>query len=436
MLNEDIRPTSIVGIKRLAKTIKVESGISHHHALDEAARKAGFENFRHAGNRLPTYGGQVGTPSGHRLYITGFWRDRKGSARGRETTWVDLSASWADLVTRPQMQTQRSLVRLVPEAEDHLSYQFVFASPSEARRAACAAIRTFQFMDATKLRPTAAHSRVYPGGSSNNAIPGRDHYGSWYDPVSKGYVFADEPYERAAVAQSVERAAWADKYDYEVVRSNWPGMYNPGGPGGSRLYLIGSRKKGPSVNDLVAALNRLPPPMVEKDWVGNSAEGMERYKSPAELRKASAPAPLAIVASQPRRPSSARVPQEPRPGRMPVEVHEVIGRKLKSVMADTFCRDGVYKRLNSVRCEMDDWIQREYDTTALPIERFSEVYYGSGPKSTFARSLAPDQVSQHVRTLEAVKMEIARHYTKSQTKSMLGKIDSAIKSLQTWTAKR
>lgn len=223
MSNEDIRPTSIVGIKRLANFLKAERGIPHHQALNEAARRAGFENFRHAGNKLPAHGRPSETPPSHRLYITAFWKDRDSGARGREATWVDLSAPWADLVTKAQMQAQRSLVRLVPEADDHLAYQYMFSSQSEARRSACAAVRTFQFMDATKLRPTRAHSRVFPRGNYENAIPGKDHYGVWYDPVSKGYVFADEPYEPRAMQYAAARAAWASEHDYEIAKPDWPG---------------------------------------------------------------------------------------------------------------------------------------------------------------------------------------------------------------------
>jgi len=436
MLNEDIRPTSIVGIKRLAKTLKGARNIPHNQALNEAARIAGFESFRHAGNKLTGPKGQVATPSLHRLYITGFWRERETGARGRETIWVDLSSAWLNLVTRRQMKARGPLVQLVPQAEDHLSYHYVFTSQDEARREVCAAVRTFQFMDATKLRPSTAHARMYPGGNSNNAIPGRDHYSYWYDPVSKGYVFADEPYERAAMAAAVGRAAWAVKYDYEIIRSNWQGMHNPNGPSGSRLYLITSRKNEALAARLVAALDRLPPPVLEENWVGNSAEGMARYKSPAELREEGSSVSVAIAAPKPRRSSSARVLQEVRPGRMPIEMHEEIGRKLKSVMADTSNRDGVYKRLGIVRCEMDDWIQREYDATDLPMDRFSEVYYGSMPQKSYARSLASDQAAQHIQALEFVKIEVARHYDKSQIKSMVGKIDSAIKSLKAWVVKR
>lgn len=45
-------PSTLEGIKRLAKRIKKEKCIQHSDALNEAAKVAGYENFRHAQNKL------------------------------------------------------------------------------------------------------------------------------------------------------------------------------------------------------------------------------------------------------------------------------------------------------------------------------------------------------------------------------------------------
>ena len=45
-------PTSIDGIKRLAKRIKRETQASHTDSLDVAAQKAGFQNYAHARRAL------------------------------------------------------------------------------------------------------------------------------------------------------------------------------------------------------------------------------------------------------------------------------------------------------------------------------------------------------------------------------------------------
>lgn len=48
MLNKIVRPTTIVGIKRLAKQIKKTKNIKLHKALDLASQAAGFDNYKHA----------------------------------------------------------------------------------------------------------------------------------------------------------------------------------------------------------------------------------------------------------------------------------------------------------------------------------------------------------------------------------------------------
>ena len=65
MPSENIRPSTLDGIKRLAKSIKTERAIQHAVALDESARFAGFENFRHARNKL-----QFDQPKTHKLRNT------------------------------------------------------------------------------------------------------------------------------------------------------------------------------------------------------------------------------------------------------------------------------------------------------------------------------------------------------------------------------
>ena len=47
-----VHPTTLPGIKRAAKAIKRERGISHAEALDAAAKAAGYQNFRHARNSM------------------------------------------------------------------------------------------------------------------------------------------------------------------------------------------------------------------------------------------------------------------------------------------------------------------------------------------------------------------------------------------------
>lgn len=51
-MSEDIIPTTLIGIKRLAKKASRRDAVSHTVALDHVAQAAGFSNFKHASKVL------------------------------------------------------------------------------------------------------------------------------------------------------------------------------------------------------------------------------------------------------------------------------------------------------------------------------------------------------------------------------------------------
>jgi len=438
MSSEAIRPSSLDGIKRLAKSLKVERGIQHVRALDDAARSAGFQNFRHASNVLRGGAEPERLRPGHRVFITVYWKNREAGGDGRETLTIRLSVPWGDLITPAQLENHRALVHFRAEGPDHLARKYLVQSQSQARRAACAAARALQFMDATKLRPSKSHSRAYPDGRSSNAVPGQDHYSIWYDRDSKRYLFADEPYELAADSKAAERTVWAQRHGFVIAKPAWPGMYNP--DGGSRLYLIADAEKGIPLESVAAALDNLPEPIVEETWNGESAPTVPIFVSPGTIPKAEA---AREKPQERRKPSSQRnsvgyvqtfVGPRRRPkGRMPIEAHAEVGRLLKSVLVDTFHRKGVYNRVDAIRSELDEWTQREYNHAELPNAQFFELYYqGSG--STFSRSLPAAERDRHVGSLTQVKKLLVGHYPDSPPlRSLLKKVEAAINSLQSWT---
>lgn len=438
MSSESIRPSSLDGIKRLAKSLKVERGVQHVRALDDAARSAGYQSFRHASNMLRAGAKSERPPRGHRLFITVYWKDRKAGGDGRETLTIWLTVPWGDLISPPQFRNHRALMRFRPEGSDHLARQDLVESQSQARRAACAGARALHFMDATRLRPSKSHSRAFPGGSSSNAVPGRDHYSIWYDRDTKRYLFADEPYEPAADGMAAERAAWAQRHGFVIVKPSWPGMYNP--DGGSQLYLIADAEKGIPLAPIVAALERLPAPIVENSWDGESAPTVPIFVSPgAPTRPPAKTASPASHRPSPKRNSVEYIqtfvgPQRRPKGRMPIEAHGQVGRLLTAVLADTYHRKGVHNRVDAVRSELDEWTQREYDHSELPNEQFFGLYYHE-TRSSFSRSLSADERESHVAKLANVKRILVSHYPDCPPlRAIASKVDMAIKSLQTWAS--
>lgn len=280
-------------------------------------------------------------------------------------------------------------------------------------------------MDATKLRPIKIGSRIYPEGRIRNAIPGHDHSSGWYDPVSKGYVFVDEPYEPAAISKAGARAAWATQHSFDIAKPSWPGMYLPDGPSGSQLYLVANIKKGPPLGPLVAALSKLPPPQLPSNWLGKTTPGWAPFMSPAAL---------AAPASAQRAPKApvARAPRAQRPDRMPIELHEDIGRKLRAINADAYRRDGVRNRMITLCGTLDTWIQSEYTPEQLPFDRFTQVYYGDAPKTTFEKTLPLARLEAHMATLGNIKATLEQHYTPTRLRQLNSRIDQMVKSLAAW----
>lgn len=435
MSSEVIRPSTLDGIKRLAKSLKTERGIQHVRALDDAAQKAGFQNFRHASNMLRTAPKPERPP--HRIFLTAYWKDREGGASGRETLTIWLFAPWSDLITPLQFQNHRALGNFRAEGPDHLAREHLLRTQSEARRTVCAAARALHFMDATKLRPSKSHSRAFPGGRSSNAIPGRDHYSIWYDRETKRYLFVDEPYEKAVESKVQEREAWAKQHGFAIVKPEWTGMYAP--DVGSRLYLVADETKGIPLQPVASALDKLPAPIVENAWDGESAPMMPFFASPGTIAKA------ATVRDKPQTPRKSNGqrnsvgyvqtfvgPQRRPKGRMSIGTHAEVGQLLKSVLAATYHRKGVYNRVNAIRSELDEWTQREYNHAELPNEQFFDLYYHESG-STFSRSLTEAERKGHAESLAKVRKLLGEHYPDCPPlRTLLKKVDAALKSLQSW----
>ncbi len=276
MSNAPIRPTTLEGVKRYAKTLKAAGDLPHAKALDAAAVAAGYQNFVHARRALddpePT------ARPAHRVYISVPWRDQKGTASGQEILAITLTASLSALVKPHHLKAARHLGVFRIAAADHLTCEAVGNGQSNARRMACAAARTLTFIEATGLRPSAGGRRAYPGGRYGNAMPGHDHSSEWFDPATKAYVFVDEPYDRAVEDIAPDRQAWADKHGWRIKRPMWKGMYNP--DGGCELYLACDPAKGFDLGAATAALNALPPAFVEAAWDGQTAAMTPPFVSP------------------------------------------------------------------------------------------------------------------------------------------------------------
>ncbi|TDP40744.1 hypothetical protein DEU29_101294 [Idiomarina aquatica] len=220
MLNETIRPSTIGGIKRLAKQIKKAKSVPHHEALDIAARNAFFENFAHARNQLES---SSTLKSGYPLFFTSYWYDRQRRKTGREVLEIELSIPLLELATKNELKIANSLGRFRLATPDLFVHDDVCSSQDEAIELICKAVRVLRFIEATGLKPSRDHTAAYPDREHNNRLPQSDHASHWYDPALGQFILVDEPYIDAIV--DGKRAAWAKEHNWYLKASKWSGMY-------------------------------------------------------------------------------------------------------------------------------------------------------------------------------------------------------------------
>lgn len=425
-----IRPTTLDGIKRLATLIKRAQKVTHSNALDLVSISAGFQNFRHARNSL-SCSPALALPS-FAIYVTAYWRNMAAGSSGRETLTIALTSAPESLVESRYLPLHRAFARFRIEDRNHLEHSELLDTQSSARRSICAAARALQFMQGTGLVPSKGHSRAYPGGDPTNSVPGCDHYSIWYQRESKRFVFVDEPYDDG-VHQDPRRAAWALKFGQTIIRPSWPGMYFP--DGGSQIYLIADTKKGADVAALGTALDRMPAPIVEADWNGESAPATPRFINPSWRLNIAPAKDVATRSHVLNRNSVGYVqtlvgPRQKPNTTMPVGAHSRVGELIKSVMVISIKRKGVYSRLNSVRCELDEWAQEEH--VELPNDQFLNLYYHERGMSFFKDIPAVERV-RSLENLHEAKQILAANYPESRPlRSVLAKLDLAIKSMSTW----
>ncbi|MBA8906463.1 DUF5623 domain-containing protein [Aminobacter ciceronei] len=428
-----IRPSSIEGIKRLAKVISKRDDIRHSEALDQASQVSGFANYQHARRSIGDRAAE-GEADQTFVYVSCHWRDAKTHVSGQETIRVSLSKSLDELIKPIQYRYARNLGRYRRVASDHVVDEFRPDGASGALARVCAAARTLQFMDITGLRPSKA--LVAPRGGYRNRLPGNDHGSSWYDPIAKQHVAADEPYLGRALSMAGERQAWAHENNWSLVKPKWKGMYLP--EGGCELFLMADNTSGYSLDPIVAALSKAPAPAEPEycDRVAVEATGF--FLSPGEKRdaaqKAAKPATRKVTGVS-RGPTNSIEFQLLLGGRrrrpkaiMPVEDHAQVGRLLKEALAAIGRRAVAYKRVNAVRSELDDWVQCEHDRKAMSDEVFFGLYYRDlgGPGH---RTVADESGGQE--SLRQAKAILASRYPDcAPLRALFKKIDFAIAALK------
>lgn len=252
------KPTSIAGIKRLAKELKKQVNITHFQALNMASQLAGFHNFNHAVTSLSQPSRTMPSAHRHQVTISARWRGWEGSA-GNVQVSVPLTKPLQQLIV-PQILIG-PLSGLVATGPETLSFKKVLPGEGHTEMRVYTAARAVRFMSTTGLIPTAVPRNALPffedEYGSQGKIPKGDHTRFWTDPVSGHQLVTDEPYFGEDTPQSIkaQRIEWAHEHHLSVGFPKWPGMHNPGC--GTRLTLF---SQDLDVAHFVTALDRRPSP--------------------------------------------------------------------------------------------------------------------------------------------------------------------------------
>ena len=231
MVIASIRPSTLDGVKQLAKKIRREQNITHTQALEAASRQAGYENFVHAKRQLG-----AGPASGHSIFLSVHWqtpRSRDGEPRlagrraGREILRLELARPLSAVVAKHRVSRGRGLHGFRMEYEDHLEHRTNVQGQEAARKILLTAARALRVMDATGLQPVSTQ-KFHGLQRDLDRIPYRDHESHWFDTATGSYVFLDEPYAAAIENRRKERALWLDDRSWHMVVPDWEGIYYPG----------------------------------------------------------------------------------------------------------------------------------------------------------------------------------------------------------------
>lgn len=209
-------PSSLAGIKRLAKKIKAEEGIPHQVSQNIAAQRAGYENYRHA------YSSIKNAPSKVKVaYITVYWKNENDS--GRLTLGVPLGVTIAELLSAHQVRySTPRLVGFKLEFKDHIERIHDVSTFMGANEAALEAASALLFVQMTGLlSPPGTQQKKLT--SLIKKLPGSDHPSFWSAPGDpEKWVILDEPYAE------FDRKDWAQEHGVGSSPAWDQGIYRGG----------------------------------------------------------------------------------------------------------------------------------------------------------------------------------------------------------------
>ncbi|HLE00895.1 MAG TPA: DUF5623 domain-containing protein [Bdellovibrionota bacterium] len=120
--------------------------------------------------------------------------------------------------------------------------------------------------------------------------------------------------------------------------------------------------------------------------------------------------------------------------KMPLQAHQKIADLLDHILAVTDRRKSVSSPIGFVRCELDEWVQREYPTEAeMPQNIFHNLYYAHRNPPQDRKTISHEEADALKLQLESVKGILGQYYAACAPLTDLHrKLDQAITALGKW----
>lgn len=425
MLNVNIQPSTIGGIKRHAKQLKKVNGVPHHKALDIAAQSASFENFAHARNQLQS---PNAINSDYQLFFTVYWYDRKNRKAGREVLKIELSACLLEIASKSEFKRSNGLSWFRLASLDHFVNDHISHSQSEAIKKICKAVRELRFMEATGLKPSKDYNAAYPNRDHKNKLPNADHSTNWYDPDVGQFILIDEPYLDPVVTD--DRAAWAKKHNWHIQASKWAGMYYPEN---SSMFVSTDASTEYDFKGLMDKIDNIPYPVTEGNWAGISSKGHDTFCSPLvatpqDKKRAVAKGTIYRASTSKTLPmKSWNAPyNERRPNAaMSIESHQLAARLIKAIEQSGAMPMTINDRLSSIKSKLENWFFSEHEKNVT--DEFGLFYYGSIDSNDpfVLKAHSPKGVVSLLQKLKGVLLDA--YVDCEPLRKMIGKLNTSIK---------
>ena len=315
-------------------------------------------------------------------------------------------------------------------ASDHLVKDMVGPTREYVRDSLCKAARALRFMEMTGLRPCDYLEASRAMADLDEELPSNDHSSYWKLPASGQFILIDEPYSGPIVRD--ERAAWAKRNGWDLVATDWPGLYFPYR---CTLFVASKRTEDFDFDALVRSINALPAPETPEHWAGSSMPNHDIFVSPQAATpqdKRRAKAKGTIVA----RPSRQTLPyhrdmigydRKPN-GSMTLAQHQLAGRLLRAILQSNSKPGTVNWRVDKLMRVLVDWLYADVPLRQLnALDDPVSLYYGdmSSDDPLFNRANSPSGVESLLIELKAL---LESSYPQcAPLRKLTGRIETALK---------